>query len=541
MLPPIAAFPFQPGASWYMQLDGGATAANPPAATSLTLEGAPDTLPPPQRPSSAMGMAHAPAADAAAPSQQQQLGRAAAPPLPHPPAAAAPIGGSGARTPAAGAGGASRAASPERAAAREAARRHGAPEFASVEAVTEAVEERTSLLTRIFQQKLHQQSAALLALRESESKAHAKEIADLKAAFGARLGEAVDKVRAVHATNRDAVDILAANKRLKAEVARLKHDAEKAYEAQKEAEERERLKGEEGAAVVQQLMTQLQEKESLLAAGAGAMSPEEREAMLEKERVRAQQAAEKEKARVEAAMAEERAKAADRLAELERSTAEANERGAAAVAERAKAAADLDQERKAHTATREKLAELERKWEAMGAQREKLAELDATTAKATEQIVTSLGHMKQFCNATNEHLMVDTNCISCLDPLDEPHVLVPCGHSLCVRCTRALDKNARQTEMGPIKVCPICAEQTPAYTLDVDDMPNVEAFPNIMLDALLTRLSSKRINVQSLLTTVLDIFDQPGGRGLPAKAAQLRPPPSPSSKSASPSPPKARK
>ena len=77
-------------------------------------------------------------------------------------------------------------------------------------------------------------------------------------------------------------------------------------------------------------MGQLQEKEALLAAGAGAMSAEEREALAEKERARAQQAAEKEKQRVEAAMAAERAKSADQLAALQAELQKASDGAAAA-------------------------------------------------------------------------------------------------------------------------------------------------------------------------------------------------------------------
>ena len=76
----------------------------------------------------------------------------------------------------------------------------------------------------------------------------------------------------MHATNRDAVSILHKNKELRQEVARIKADLVTAVDSQKNAEARERQRAEEGAAVVQQLVSQLQEKEALLAAGAGARS-----------------------------------------------------------------------------------------------------------------------------------------------------------------------------------------------------------------------------------------------------------------------------
>ena len=196
------------------------------------------------------------------------------------------------------------------------------------------------------QDRLAKQRGALEAIRESEKRAHEGEVKSLKAAFeercvehrcrlllaqtapccrGARsalpqsaalthalwkspaltwrvpgfaravclsalrLTEAVEKVRAVHATNRDAVQILQKNKKLRMEVAKLKNEMAGALEAQQDAAARERQRAEEGAAVVAGLMAQLQEKEALLAAGAGAMSEEEREEMMRKEKQRAQQ------------------------------------------------------------------------------------------------------------------------------------------------------------------------------------------------------------------------------------------------------------
>ena len=277
ILPPITAFPFQPNAADFF-MDGAAANAPgmlPPQSSAMLYDGGRSdpsqvaaVAPPPttRRPSSATSAK-----------------------MPQPLTTAITEGGGGgggvdggaeAPGPSAAAAGGGRTTSPEREKARDTLRRQGAPEFASVEAITEAVDERTNLLTRIFQEKLSQQAAVLVGMREAEARAHEKEVRELKSEFKDRLSEAVDKVRAVHATNRDAVEILAKNKRLRAEVSRLKNDTEKAYAAQKDAEERERLKGEEGAAVVQQLMTQLQQKEELLAQGAVGLSEEEREELM---------------------------------------------------------------------------------------------------------------------------------------------------------------------------------------------------------------------------------------------------------------------
>ena len=89
----------------------------------------------------------------------------------------------------------------------------------------DAVGERTGFVTKLFQERLAKQLATLQGLRDSEARLHSKEVSTLKAAFEERLTEAVEKVRQVHATNRDAVSILANNKKLRQETAKLKHGA----------------------------------------------------------------------------------------------------------------------------------------------------------------------------------------------------------------------------------------------------------------------------------------------------------------------------
>jgi hypothetical protein len=79
----------------------------------------------------------------------------------------------------------------------------GVRDFASVEAINEAVDERTKVLTKLFQERLAQQLAMLQGMREAESRAHEKEVRLLKQTFEARLHEAIERVRestACHAT-----------------------------------------------------------------------------------------------------------------------------------------------------------------------------------------------------------------------------------------------------------------------------------------------------------------------------------------------------
>ena len=70
----------------------------------------------------------------------------------------------------------------------------GVRDFASVEAVNEAVDERTKVLTKLFQERLAQQLAMLQGMREAESHAHEKEVRLLKQMFETRLHEAIERV-----------------------------------------------------------------------------------------------------------------------------------------------------------------------------------------------------------------------------------------------------------------------------------------------------------------------------------------------------------
>ncbi len=390
-------------------------------------------------------------------------------------------------------------------------RTRGVLEFASVEAVNEAVDERTAVLTKIFQERLARQLAALQGMRDAESRAHEKEVKQLKQAFEERLNEAVEKVRAVHATNRDAVAILAKNKKLRTEVAQLKHALVGAQNAQRDAEARERQRMEDGAAVVQQLMAQLQEKEALLAAGAGAMTEEEREEMLERERQRAQAKMDKEKKRIEAAAAEEMQKVTGRVKQLEDELRGLQGSLDEATRTAKSATRKLEVEREAHKETAEKLAQLEKVRQEEAWKLEKLKALDVKVTGAMRQIHAALGKIRGFLEETEEHLKVDLCCLCCLNPLLDPQVLVPCGHSVCRTCYQALD--ASTTALDPCKYCPVCkANAAKASVEDGDgagaggDAQPVEGFQNTMLDLCLQRLRTKVQNVEAFLNLVGGIF-----------------------------------
>lgn len=537
LLPPLSCLPFQPNAALWFQSECGPASAALAGAPTVTDAHQP---PPPQRPPSAqtsfadvgcvecfgcasLGVCGASAATGGS------YANGATRPRSSSVSAEPPLGAPSASADAAGGGAHARAMSPERERAREQARRNGMPDHATAEAVAAAVEERTAILTRIFQERLAKQRGALETIRESEKRAHEGEVRSLKGAFEERLTEAVEKVRAVHATNRDAVAILQKNKKLRLEVNKLKHEMHAAQEAQRDAAQRERQKAEEGAAVVQQLMNQLQEKEALLAMGAGGMSEEEREEMVQKERQRAAQAADKEKKRIEAAMAEERARSEEKLTSIQTELANTKRQLGDAREELDEKVRQLDKESRAHAKTTVAREKLEAMWKAEEAKRERVTKLEHVVKAATRQISAALFELRDFLQRTDQHFKVDLECLMCLQPMIEPQVLVPCGHSVCLDCSQALDRQgAASGAFGGGKFCPLCAqikeEEEPSprdrrsrYAEPEEEeegAPPVEQFPNLMLDAVTTRLRAKSQNVQGLVNFVAAIFDK-GGNPLP--------------------------
>ena len=327
-------------------------------------------------------------------------------------------------------------------------------------------------------------------------------------------------MRTVHATNRDAVAILAKNKKMRQEVAQLKHALTAASAAQRDAEERERLKKEESAAVVQQLMTQLQEKEALLAAGAGAMSEEEREEMLEKERKRAKDAADKERKKVEAAAAEEIQKAVAKAANLAKELTALRDKLDEVSRESVSVAKKLEREKEAHAATADALTKLEHAWERELDKRERLAVLEVQVKAATSQITRALGRIRTFLKKTDEHLSVDLCCVNCTRPLDDPQVLVPCGHSICRSCNKQLEDAV--TAHNPAKYCPICEKQAADGASAADASP-VEGFANLMLDLVLQRLRTKAQDAEGLTNEVKGIFSEAAGANGPGSPSKTKP------------------
>jgi hypothetical protein len=183
--------------------------------------------------------------------------------------------------------------------------------------------------------------------------------------------------------------------------------------------------------------------------------------------------------------------------------------------------------------------------------------------------------------AADAHFKVDLHCLVCLQPLIEPQVLVPCGHSICIKCSQALDQvldppprprspcrlpdaghtltfsavgasswrraarpqaAAQSAGYGPPKACPLCTQQRAeelggslrrGAESEGDEAPQVEQFPNQMLDTVTTRMRAKTLDVQTLLNYVLGIFNvDKGGRPLPLADSLRQPVAQPPVKSA---------
>ena len=94
---------------------------------------------------------------------------------------------------------------------------------------------------------------------------------------------------------------------------------------------------------------------------------------------------------------------------------------------------------------------LEKAWAEETAKRERLAKLEVAVTAATHQITAALASTREFLEATEQHLKVDLACLCCLGPLVEPQVLVPCGHSLCLKCSNALEAGATVGPDGAAK------------------------------------------------------------------------------------------
>ena len=304
------------------------------------------------------------------------------------------------------------------------------------------------------------------------------------------------QVRAVNDCNRDSVEILNKNKKLQKALL-------VAQNAARDAEARERQRMEDGAGVVEQLMKQLQASEALLAeaqarGGRGFERDHEKDARedaLERERQRAQKKMDEEKKRLEAAAAEEVKKAGGRLNELEHEVGSLRDQLDGATRAAKQAAKETAREKEAHALTAEKLAALEKVRKDEADKLEKLHVREVKVNGAVKQINGALGKIRGFLEETEEHLKTDLCCLSCLNPLLEPQVLVPCGHSVCCACYRGMD--AKTTSQDPYKYCPVCkANETGRQ---VKQGQPVEGFHNPMLDLCLQRLRTKVQRVETFL------------------------------------------
>jgi len=220
---------------------------------------------------------------------------------------------------------------------------------------------------------------------------------------------------------------------------------------------------------------------------------------------------EKERKKIEAAFAAEKEAAGQKAALLQGKLEKTRDQLDEANRSASSAMKKLEREREAHAETATALTDLERKWEAESEKREKMRELEKQVNAATAKITSALEQIRTFLEETEEHLNVDLACLSCLGPLTDAQVLVPCGHSICHKCSLKLDQSSSSHD--PSKYCPLCRQEAAAEGGEPIEATPVEGFPNTMLDAVLSRLRTKVQDVESLLNFVFCIFDPQEGEG----------------------------
>ena len=100
---------------------------------------------------------------------------------------------------------------------------------------------------------------------------------------------------------------------------------------------------------------------------------------------------------------------------------------------------------------------------------------------------------------------VDLECLSCLGPLTEANLLVPCGHTICHDCADEMEQASQLSLLGAGKFCPVCRQASVAAGEDgfdgFDERP-VEAYRNHMLDVVLARSRAKALDARALLPTL---------------------------------------
>ncbi|KAL1523563.1 hypothetical protein AB1Y20_018499 [Prymnesium parvum] len=389
-----------------------------------------------------------------------------------------------------------------------------------LELLEEAVDERSRLLTRLFQARLKDEVMRMHKVHEAEVRTHKLEVQRLRERYEAHLGEVSEKMREVSYANREAVEAVKRARKLEVECEKLRKAAEAASKAARVAEAREMRANEEREAVVEQLAEQRQRNDELLAsharggrrsstafcsigaaashanagagvgagvgvgaeAGAASEASEQAKSLaadLEYERVRSEEQARR-GALETASLRDELRRARDGASRLMDS---------------------LNAEQQEHARTRRKLkaarAELR-----LGEQRMAQLVIDEaamrTASSKMNQVISSL---RTFLVEMEAEFDVDKSCLSCLNPLLDPVVLIPCGHSVCKTCYHNMERVAGHS-VENAKYCPVCHKSKRRAA----DEP-CEGFNNQMLDAVLSRMRAKHQDAKTFERVICIVSD----------------------------------
>jgi diadenosine tetraphosphate (Ap4A) HIT family hydrolase len=374
----------------------------------------------------------------------------------------------------------------------EAAQQEGSPESAlrrapvasaSTVRVEEDLERRTRLLTRIFQQKLKEHMVSVRVQGDAVSRQHARTIRLLRERYELHLAKAVHKVREVTSANRDAVALVAHCHTLTAEKERLREEAAAAVRELR-TEQRERQRVEELRAALE---VELASREEMI---------QKYRRQLRAESERGPQAVEiKVKRELEAAQ-QEVVKLHVHVGKMEVQTKTTNDALAAS--------------REAHEATKRALeSERRQRHGAEGKHAAVVTQMDAVE-RTLVSAKGAMGNVGRFLERMRSDLDMDTSCLCCLGELRESTVIVPCGHSVCHECVRRMETDSSSSALGHDMFCPVCRRREEEGSEEDDDdvVQPSEAFPNQMLDTILSRLRLKAQDLSSLLLSLDGLMGQ---------------------------------
>lgn len=203
---------------------------------------------------------------------------------------------------------------------------------------------------------------------------------------------------------------------------------------------------------------------------------------------------------IKAQLDDERAERAEREAQTAAEIVALVEERKQASAAATQAVQQLTLERQAHQATAAKLEALRAKVAEEDERMRKFEVQEAAMREASGRMDSAINSVRVFLEETAAELEVDFSCLSCLNPLLEPVVLVPCGHSVCQPCYIEMEGAAGSGVLENAKFCPICNKMKRR----VDAQP-CEGFSNQMLDAVLSRMRTKHQDAETLNNIVANI------------------------------------